>query len=183
MTRTHTLSVALAAIAFTSPALAAPSATADTAAGTGKTVILSPLNFINDTDINFGEVVLPAGTAGTITIDPDPSVTSFVSTTGVAMLPNSAPTRGLMIGAGSAGVDVTVQTVFPTALYLGGVSTAPALPVALNLDASPTAPNTYTYTIDSTQAFQVHVGGTVGLPIGTADGAYSNTYTVTATYP
>ena len=183
MTRTHTLSVALATLAFASPAFAAPSATADSANGTGKTVILSPLNFINDTDLNFGEVVLPAGTAGTITIDPDPSVIGFVSSTGVAMLPSSAPTRGLMIGAGSAGVDVTVQTVFPTALYLGGVTTAPALPVSLSLDATPTAPNTYTYTIDSGQAFQVYVGGTVGLPIGTVDGAYSNTYTVTATYP
>ncbi|MEO7503864.1 MAG: DUF4402 domain-containing protein [Sphingomicrobium sp.] len=182
MIRFHTLA-ALAAIAIASPAFAAPSPTLDSSAGAGKTVILSPLNFINDTDINFGEVVLPVGVAGSVTIDPDPTVVGFMTATGVQPLPTSVPTRGLMIGAGSAGMDVTVQTSFPTALYLGGNPLAASLPVALNVNATAVSPDTYTYTIDSGQAFQVFIGGTVGIPVNTADGAYSNTYTITATYP
>ena len=182
MTRIQTLGAAVAALAFASPAFA-QSVTQDNSDGSGKTVILSPLNFINDTNLNFGDVVLPSGNVGQIRIDADPSVPAFVSNIGVQQLPNSVPTRGLMIGAGSAGVDVTVQTVFPTALYLGGDSTAAALPVALTLDATATSPNTYTYTINGGQSFNVYVGGTLDIPASSPDGAYSNTYTVTATYP
>ena len=182
MTRFHTLA-ALAAIAMTTPAFAAPSPTLANADGGGKTVILSPLNFINDTNLNFGQVVLPSGSSGSVTIDPDPTVTTFMSAIGVQPIPTSVPTRGLMIGAGSAGMDVSVQTSFPTALYLGGNPLAASLPVALNVNATAVSPDTYTYTIDSGQAFQVFIGGTVNIPANTADGAYSNTYTITATYP
>ncbi len=182
MTRFHTLA-ALAAITLTTPVFAAPSPTLANADGGGKTVILSPLNFINDTDLNFGDVVLPTGSSGSVTIDPDPTVTTFMSAIGVQPIPTSVPTRGLMIGAGSANMDVSVQTSFPNALYLGGNPLAAALPVALNVNATAVSPNTYTYTIDSGQAFQVFIGGTVNIPVNTVDGAYSNTYTVTATYP
>ena len=181
MTRTIALAALSAAVLAAAPAQAQ---SADQTLGSGKTVILSPLNFINDTDLNFGAVVLPTGLAGSIEIDPDPTAVSFVTNTGVQPIPTSAPTRGLMIGAGSAGMDVTVQTVFPTELYLNGDTTAPEqLPVQLALDATPVAANTYTYTIDSGQAFSVHVGGRLTIPAGSVDGNYSNTYTVTATYP
>ena len=182
MTRLQTLAAAAATLSFATPALA-QSVTQDNSGGVGRTVILSPLNFINDTDLNFGDVVLPSGNVGQIRIDADPTVPSFVSNIGVQPLPSSAPSRGLMVGAGSAGMDVTVQTVFPTALYLGGDTTAAALPVSLGLDATATAPNTYTYTIASDQSFLVHVGGTLDIPANSPDGAYSNTYTVTANYP
>ncbi len=182
MTRFYSL-VAVAAIAITTPAFAAPSPTLDSSGGTGKTVILSPLNFINDTNLNFGDVVLPVGVAGSVTIDPDPTVISFMTATGVQPIPTSVPTRGLMIGAGSANMAVSVTTSFPTALYLGGNPFAASLPVSLNVNATAVSPNTYTYTIDPGQAFQVFIGGTVGIPVNTADGAYSNTYTITATYP
>ena len=183
MTRTLTLATAVAALFVATPALAAPASTQVNANGSGKTVILSPLNFVKDTDLNFGSVVLPVGNAGTITVNPDPTATSFVTSTGVTQLPNSNPTRGLFVGAGSAGVPVVVQTTFPSQLYLGGNPAAASLPLSLKLDHAPVAGNVYSYTIDPGQAFMVYVGGTVGLPVGTADGAYSNTYTVTATYP
>lgn len=180
MTRTLFLA-ALAATAIASPAAAQ---TVDNSFGSGHTVILSPLNFINDTDLNFGSVVLPVGVNGSITIDPDPSVTSFMTATGVQPIPTSAPSRGVMVGAASANTDVSVTTVFPTELYLNGDTTSTAtLPVALSVNAAPVATDTYTYTTDSGQAFQVFIGGTVGIPAGTADGSYSNTYTITATYP
>lgn len=181
MTRTIAFAALSAAFVLAAPAQAQ---SADQSLGSGKTVILSPLNFINDTDLNFGAVVLPTGVAGSIEIDPDPTNPSFVTNTGVQPIPTSAPARGIMVGAGSAGVDVTVETVFPTELYLNGDLTAPEqLPVELALDAAPVAANTYTYTIDSGQAFLVHVGGRLTIPAGSADGSYSNTYTVTATYP
>ncbi|MEO7505162.1 MAG: hypothetical protein ABIT69_08280, partial [Sphingomicrobium sp.] len=46
-------------------------------------------------------------------LDPDPSVTNFVTNTGVFPIPASAPARGLMIGAGTANSLVTVTTSFP----------------------------------------------------------------------
>lgn len=181
MTRNQYLAAAAVAFSFAaSPALAA---TADQAAGSGHSVILSPLTFVNDTDLNFGSVVLPTGVAGAIQIDPDPTVTGFVTNTGVLPIPASAPTRGLMIGAGTAGSDVTVQTTFPSKLFLNGDPTLASLNVALNVDKAPIATDTYTYKINSGQSFQVHVGGRVDIPAGTANGPYSNTYTVTATYP
>ena len=183
MTRFHTLA-ALAAITLTTPVFAAPSPTLANADGGGKTVILSPLNFINDTDLNFGDVVLPTGSSGSVTIDPDPTVTTFMSAIGVQPIPTSVPTRGLMIGAGTALSDVVVTTAFPSKLYLNGDTTSLVnLDVSLTVDAAPTAPDTYTYTIDSGQVFQVHVGGRVDIPAGTSNGSYSNTYDVTATYP
>jgi len=179
--RLTTFAALAAAFAMASSATAQ---TLDNSAGTGKTVILSPLNFINDTDLNFGSVVLPTGVNGSVQIDPDPSVVGFMTATGVLPIPTSVPTRGIMVGAGSALTDVTVTTAFPSLLYLNGDTTSTVtLPVSLTVDAAPVAPDTYTYTIDSGQAFQVFVGGTVGIPAGSADGSYSNTYTITATYP
>ena len=183
MTRNLVLSAALlAATAFASPATAA---TLDSAPGSGKGVILSPLTFLNDTNVNFGEVVLPVGVAGAVELDPNPSVTNFVTNTGVFPIPSSAPTRGLMIGAGTANSLVTVTTAFPNRLYLNGNTASPTfLAVALNVDSPVTAtPNSYVYTIDGSQAFQVHIGGRVDIPVGTSNGSYSNVYTVTATYP
>ena len=181
MTKTQYLTAAiLAAATVASPAFAA---TLDQAPGSGHGVILSPLTFVNDTDLNFGSVVLPTGVSGAVEINPDPSVASFVTNTGVIPIPASAPTRGLMIGAGTALSDVSVQTVFPNKLFLNGNSTLPFLAVALNVDKPPVGPGSYTYTIDAGQVFEVHVGGRVDIPVGTSNGAYSNTYTVTATYP
>lgn len=181
MTRTLAFAALAAVTALASPAVAQ---TVDQSPGSGKTVILSPLNFINDTDLNFGAVVLPVGVNGSIQINPDPTVTNFMTATGVQPIPTSVPTRGVMVGAGSASTDVSITTAFPTELYLNGDTTSTSiLPVALSLDATAVAANTYTYTIDSAQAFQVFVGGTVGIPAGSADGSYSNTYTITATYP
>lgn len=181
MTSKFHFAAAVAALAFAGSAQAQ---SADNSLGTGKTVILSPLNFINDTDLNFGSVVLPTGVAGAIDINPDPSVPAFVTNTGVVPIPASAPARGKLVGAGTAGMDVSVTTVFPTELYLNGDTTAPEqLPVALTLNATAVAANTYSYTIDSGQAFEVYVGGQLTIPAGTVDGQYSNTYTVTATYP
>ncbi len=182
MTKFQYLTAALlAASAVTSPAFAA---TIVDSPGSGKGVILSPLTFINDTDLNFGSVVLPVGVAGAVEIDPDPSVTNFVTNTGVLPIPASAPTRGLMIGAGTALSGVDVTTSFPTKLYLGGdLTSTDTLDVSLNVNATPTAPNAYVYTIDSGQAFQVFIGGRVDIPAGTANGSYSNTYDITATYP
>ena len=183
MTRNLVLSAALfAATAIASPATAA---TLDNAPGSGHGVILSPLTFLNDTNVNFGEVVLPVGVAGAVELDPDPSVTNFVTNTGVFPIPSSAPTRGLMIGAGTANSLVTITTAFPSKLYLNGNVTSPlSLNVSLNVDSPVTAtPDSYDYTIDGAQAFQVHIGGRVDIPVGTSNGSYSNTYTVTATYP
>lgn len=182
MTKFQYLTAAfLAATAVTTPAVAA---TIVDSPGGGKGVILSPLTFINDTDLNFGSVVLPVGVSGAVEIDPDPSVTNFVTNTGVLPIPASAPTRGLMIGAGTALSDVVVTTAFPSKLFLNGNTTSPVnLDVSLTVDATPTAPNTYTYTIDSGQVFQVRIGGRVDIPAGTSNGSYSNTYDVTATYP
>ena len=181
MTRNVLLGASVAAFAFASPAFAQ---TADQSPGSGHTVILSPVTFIKDVDLNFGAVVLPTGVAGSVEIDPDPANVSFVTNTGVLPIPASSPTRGKMVGAGSAGSDVTVETAFPTDLYLNGDTTSSVtLPVSLNVNATEVAANTYTYTIDSGQAFEVYVGGRVNIPAGTADGSYSNVYTITATYP
>lgn len=183
MTRNLVLSAALlAATAIASPATAA---TLDNAPGSGHGVILSPLTFLNDTNVNFGEVVLPVGVAGAVQLDPDPSVTNFVTNTGVFPIPSSAPTRGLMIGAGTANSLVTITTAFPNKLFLNGNTASPtSLNVSLNVDSPVTAtPGAYSYSIDSNQAFQVHIGGRVDIPVGTSNGSYSNTYTVTATYP
>ena len=182
MTRNQYLAAAFLAVA--SAATPAFAATVQQAPGSGHTVILSPLTFVNDTDLNFGSVILPTGVAGAVQIDPDPTVVNFVTNTGVLPIPASAPTRGLMVGAGTALSDVSIQTSFPNKLFLNGNPASPTfLAVSLNVDSVPVGPNTYTYTIDSGQVFQVHVGGRVDIPVGTSNGSYFNTYTVTATYP
>lgn len=175
----------LAAMGLGAAMSAVPAAaqSADQANGSGKAVLLSPLNFINDTDLNFGSVVLPIGGNGSVTIDPNPAAPVLMTATGVTPISTSLPSRGVMDGAGTRNRVVLVTTTFPTRLYRNGVTGSPqSLPVSLRLDRTPLIPNLYFYTVGADATFRVYVGGTVTIPAGTADGGYSALYTVTANY-
>jgi hypothetical protein len=151
---------ALAALAFTTPALAANTASANATVN-----IVSPLSLVKNTDLNFGTVVGPF--AGEVV---------HVDTGG-------ARTCGGLTCSGTFGAatftvtgtpDQDVTLTIPNSVTLNGPSGS------LNVDMSTDKP--VDPTLDSAGTASFGVGGKLTIPSGTADGVYANTFNVTADY-
>ncbi|MGH6658784.1 MAG: DUF4402 domain-containing protein [Sphingomicrobium sp.] len=175
-----TLAAAAAALALPSPASAGfYSAPSDNSSGT--VIILDPLSFIKVDDLSFGGYIIPAVGSGTVTVDAATGAVGLAGT--VTQMPQFVPSRGRMIGAGTANQSVSVSAVLPDKLYLGGNLASPTwIDVTIVLDQVPDGSGVHAYTVGADQVFDVFIGGDVTISSGMTPGIYSNEYVITATY-
>jgi hypothetical protein len=155
---------ALAALALSTPALAANTASANATVN-----IVSPLTLTNNTGLNFGTVVGPF--AGEVV---------HVDTAGVRTCPGTLTCSGnASVSAASFSLTGTagqaVVLTIPNSVTLNG-SVSGSLSVDLSGD-KPADP-----TLDASGDASFSVGGKLTIPAGTVDGVYSNTFDVTANY-
>ena len=155
---------ALAALALSTPALAANTASANATVN-----IVSPLTLTNNTGLNFGTVVGPF--AGEVV---------HVDTAGVRTCPGTLTCSGnASVSAASFSLTGTagqaVVLTIPNSVTLNG-SVSGSLSVDLSGD-KPADP-----TLDASGDASFSVGGRLTIPAGTVDGVYSNTFDVTANY-
>jgi hypothetical protein len=155
---------ALGALALSTPALAANTASANATVN-----IVSPLTLTNNTGLNFGTVVGPF--AGEVV---------HVDTAGVRTCPGTLTCSGnASVSAASFSLTGTagqaVVLTIPNSVTLNG-SVSGSLSVDLSGD-KPADP-----TLDASGDASFSVGGKLTIPAGTVDGVYSNTFDVTANY-
>jgi hypothetical protein len=155
---------ALAAVAVSTPALAANSASANATVN-----IVSPLSLTNDTGLNFGTIVGPFS-GEVVHVDGTGARTCPATLTCSGNASVSAASFSLS-GTPSQGVTLTI----PDSVTLNG-SVSGTLTVDLTGD-KPADP-----TLDASGAASFSVGGKLTIPSGTVDGVYSNTFSVTANY-
>lgn len=155
---------ALAALALSTPALAANTASADATVN-----IVSPLTLVNDTGLNFGTIVGPFAGEDV-----------HVDATGLRTCPATLTCSGnasvsaasfTLTGTPDQGVALTI----PDSVTLNG-SVSGSLTVDLTGD-KPADP-----TLDGAGSATFAIGGVLNIPNGTVDGVYSNTFDVTANY-
>ena len=151
---------ALAALALTTPANAANTASANATVN-----IVSPLSLTKNTDLNFGTVVGPF--AGQVVhVD----MTSARNCSGLTCSGTFGAATFTVTGTPSQDVTLTI----PASVTLNGPGGS------LNVDMSTDKPADPTLDVAGSAAFAV--GGKLTIPSGTADGVYSNTFNVTANY-
>jgi hypothetical protein len=154
---------ALAALALSTPALAA---TSNTASANATVNIVSPLSLVNNTGLDFGTVVGPF--AGQVV---------HVDTTGArncaGLTCSGSPTAASFTVTGTP--DQAVTLTIPNSVTLNG-----SVSGSLNVDLSGDKPADPT--LDSAGSATFAVGGKLTIPAGTVDGVYSNTFDVTANY-
>ena len=155
---------ALAALALSTPALAANTASANATVN-----IVSPLTLTNNTGLNFGTVVGPF--AGEV-VHVDAAGTRTCPAT-LTCSGNASVSAASFSLTGTAGQAVVLT--IPNSVTLNG-SVSGTLSVDLSGD-KPANP-----TLDSSGAASFAVGGKLTIPGGTVDGVYSNTFNVTANY-
>jgi len=154
---------ALAALALSTPAFAAPS---NQASANATVNIVSPLTLTKNTDLNFGTIVGPF--AGQIV---------HVDTTGArncAGLTCSGTVSAASFSLTGTANQAVVLTI-PSSVTLNG-----SVSGTLNVDLSGDLPANPTLSGTGTAAFSI--GGKLTIPNGTVDGVYSNTFNVTANY-
>ena len=152
---------ALAALAFTTPALAANTATANATVN-----IVSPLSLTKDADLNFGTIVGPF--AGEVVhVD-----TAGARNCGGLTCSGTFGAAAFTV-TGTANQDVVLT--IPNSVTLSG-----SVSGTLNVDMSTDKPADPT--LDGTGTASFSVGGKLTIPGGTVDGVYSNTFDVTANY-
>lgn len=175
------LAVAAAAALAMPGAAAAGTYVAPAKDSTGKVIILDPLSFIKIDDLSFGGYVIPTSGSGTVTVD---AATGTVGLSGtVTQMPQFTPSRGRMMGAGTADQAVSVSANLPDKLYLNGNLASPTwIGVTLNLDQIADVNGFYAYTVGADKVYDVFIGGDVNISAGMTPGLYSNDYVITATY-
>ena len=154
---------ALAALAISTPALAANTASANATVN-----IVSPLSLTNNTGLNFGTVVGPFN-GEVVHVD----TTGARNCGGLTCSGNASVSAASFTVTGTAGQGVALT--IPNSVTLNG-SVSGSLSVDLSGD-KPADP-----TLDSAGSATFSIGGKLTIPSGTADGVYSNTFDVTANY-
>ena len=160
---------ALAALALSTPALAANTASADATVN-----IVSPLTLTNTAGLNFGTIVGPF--AGE-TVHVDTTGTRDPCAATITCSGNASVSAATFTLTGTPGQAVVLT--IPNSVLLarvGGAATDPKLSVDLSGD-KPTDP-----TLDTNGDAAFAVGGVLTIPNGTLDGVYTNTFDVTANY-
>jgi Mat/Ecp fimbriae major subunit len=153
---------ALAALALSTPALAANTASANATVN-----IVSPLTLTNTAGLNFGTVVGPFS-GQVVHVD----MTGARNCGGLTCSGTFGAAAFSLSGTASQNVVLTL----PTSVTLNG-SVSGTLSVDLSKD-EPTNP----VALNSSGAATFNIGGQLTIPSGTVDGVYSNTFSVTANY-
>jgi hypothetical protein len=152
---------ALAALALSTPAFAANTASANATVN-----IVSPLSLTKNADLNFGTIVGPF--AGQVVhVDG----TNARDCAGLTCSGTYGAAAFTVTGTPDQGVVLTI----PDSVVLNG-----SVSGSLNVDLTGDKPSDPT--LDSSGSASFTVGGKLTIPALTVDGVYSNTFDVTANY-
>jgi len=169
MTRTLLLRSTICAALLLAPSaiFAAPKS----ASAKGSATVLHPLTLVNNQDMDFG--ILAVTTGGTAVLDPS---TGIVSPSGGVTVLRGTSTAALFTGAASGGsvVNIKLSNQSVNLTRIGG--TEKIVLSSLTLDGPSKR------TMAKASSFQFHVGGTLTIPAGQAEGSYTGTFSVTAQY-
>ena len=154
---------ALAALALSTPALAAAS---NTASANATVNIVSPLTLTKNTDLNFGTIVGPFASQ-VVHVD----TTGARNCAGLTCSGTFSAASFSLTGTANQAVVLTI----PSSVTLNG-----SVSGTLNVDLSGDLPANPTLSALGAAAFSI--GGKLTIPSGTVDGVYSNTFNVTANY-
>ncbi|HEX5236913.1 MAG TPA: DUF4402 domain-containing protein [Sphingomicrobium sp.] len=154
---------ALAALAVSTPALAA-----NTAQATATVDIVSPLTLTNTSPLNFGTIIGPFN--GEVV---------EMSSGGSRTCPGTLTCTSAAVSAADFTVAGTVSqalkvTVDPSVTLNGSISGT------LNVDLTTDLPGAVSTDTSGNATFGV--GGSLAIPLGTADGVYSGKFNVTVQY-
>ena len=159
----------IAAALLLAPSMLAAAPKSSTA--NGSATILHPITLVKNQDMDFG--ILAAPSAGTAVLDP---ATGTVSTTGGLLALGGTPAAALFTGAASGGsvVNIKLPNQSVNLTRVGGTET-----IALS---NFTLDGPSKRTMAKASSFQFHVGGTLTVAAGQAEGSYVGTFSVTAQY-
>jgi Mat/Ecp fimbriae major subunit len=162
----------LAASVISAAAFGATAANAASATATAKAKIVRAVTIANTNALDFGTIARPA--SGTSTVDVSAASTAVRTCGSGALCYGTVSAADFAIGA-SAGETVTVTV--PTSVSLNGPSGSTALAVTLAKSFAGT-----TIAMGTTTSQTIYVGGSLSVPSTATEGAYSNTFNVTADY-
>lgn len=148
-------------------------AVAQSASGSGSIKIVRPLTVTKDTDMAFGTIIRGAGTVALTAADS--TVRSVTGDLGVVGLGQTAA-KFTLDGEGAQTVSVNVPATFD----MTNSSTSGTLTVTTSKDIGATT--TLSSTLGSAGTKVFYIGGSIPITATTASGAYSGTFTVTASY-
>jgi hypothetical protein len=171
-----------AALAMVTFAASAHAAHAGNSAGTANSVIVTPLSFVKDDDLEFGRIIRGT-TAGTVVVAPNNVRTS----TGGVTLASGAfrPARFAGFGASGQLVQISMSANSITINRAGGGGSMTV--DTFMIGSSPnwvnitTAPRNFSIG-SSTGVFNFAMGATLRVAANQAPGAYSGTFTVILNY-
>jgi hypothetical protein len=161
--------------------LVATAAQAATASGSGKATIVRPLTLVKTADLNFGAII-PAPTAGTVTID---SATGAISSAGAVTRAGGSPSRAtfITITDGIGFIQVRIATTALTLTRPGGGSMTATLVLnnlpGLQFGSTPTQKTAF---VGDNAVVTIGVGGTLNVGANQPKGVYTATFNVTADY-
>lgn len=168
----------LRALSIVALAGAALPAHAQAASGSGSITVIRPLTVTKNTDMAFGTVIRPTDSSGngTVSVSAAASTTRSVTGSVVALASSTASSASFTIsGEGGQTVSVAVPATFTM------TSGSNSLTVTTSNDLGGTSV-TLTGSLGSAATKVVNVGGSVPIAFDTPTGAYSGSFTVTASY-
>lgn len=154
------------------PAAVAAAPVAATRDAAGQARVLSSLSVLNNTGLDFGELV--AAGAGTAIVDP---VSGSVTTTGAVTPSGNGAHPATFTGTGSRNSVVLIRLPKNpiTLTRVGGTETMTVSNWTLDGSTNRKIP--------ANDVFDFSVGGTLNVAAGQVDGTYAGTFAVTVQYP
>lgn len=139
--------------------------------GLAKVTSMRPISVSKSLDLSFGTIVKPPSGSGSVTMDASGGFTSMPA--GAVPIKTHNAAQFFVFGEGDQTFNLSVT---PTFTMVSGVNSLPVTTVAS------TGSQTLGPTIGMQGSFSLGVGGSFPLGSATPSGAYTGSFTVTATY-
>jgi hypothetical protein len=165
--RNHLIAAAMMASLAAAPAAAAGPTVQP---ATARALLLLPLTLTKVEDLDFGTVV-SSPVAGTVTINASTGARTHAG--GVTEITSAAGQRGLFAWAATPNQQVNFDIVYPATLDDGAGNSVQIALLYLQSDS---------VIANSSGVAQVGVGGSILISANQAEGTYTNTFDVTASY-
>jgi hypothetical protein len=160
-------------------AAAALPAAAQSASGAGSITVIRPLTVTKNTDMTFGTVVRPASGTGSIAVSAAASATRTAADGAVALASTSHSAAKFTIdGEGGQMLTVTIPATFT----MNNNTTSGSLTVTTSHDLGTLTSVQLSNALGAAGTKEFYVGGSIPIAADTASGAYSGTFTVSASY-
>lgn len=143
--------------------------------GGASATIIQPLSVVKYDDLDFGLVTVTGAGDASITIDPDATPGSDVTTVGPVSVRDATAARFGGATVKKTGIIVRVPKGDVTITRSGGTETLTIRDFTLEGDPRKQ--------LDAGSTFDFRVGGTLDIPDGTIDGTYEGTFAIEVQYP